>query len=478
MKKSYLVTIIISLTLIVVSAIVILISSNNIDDRNSDPQISDGPTNEEYLLVEMYHLSGDRYFLVEASNNFSAAINAKGQLYTWGKNNFGQLGHGDFVDVDTPKVVSSLENEVIVNITLSNNQTFVVTKSGLLYSFGSNEYNTISTNKTNEHINLPVVNEYFKNNNILIEKVVSLNNTVLVLSKDGLVYGYGNNEYYLLSNIYGKQYNLINFNDELISDITILGSSALALSKNGNVYSWGSNKNKTLGFNKDSDIQLIPKKLKFKDNIIQIASGVNHSLVLTQNNELYAWGLNSYGQLGLNDLNERLLPTLVNLEHFDIKSINATKQHGSYFVTSDNSFYYFGNNNNKVVYNNIDNYLTKPTQIILNNNIDLTGLATGSNHTLYYDEDGKVAVNGINSFGELGIIDLEETIIPVRLNNLEWALFDSYRILKGNYLENNEYEDINLILDHWFYDENFNYEILSRVILTDNIQIYGRWRLK
>ena len=42
-----------------------------------------------------------------------------------------------------------------------------------------------------------------------------------------------------------------------------------------------------------------------------VAAGAMHSLVLTESGEVYAWGDNDDGQLGLGDREERLTPTKV-----------------------------------------------------------------------------------------------------------------------------------------------------------------------
>jgi len=42
-----------------------------------------------------------------------------------------------------------------------------------------------------------------------------------------------------------------------------------------------------------------------------VAAGAMHSLVLTESGEVYAWGDNAFGQLGLGDTEDRLTPTKV-----------------------------------------------------------------------------------------------------------------------------------------------------------------------
>lgn len=79
----------------------------------------------------------------------------------------------------------------------------------------------------------------------------------------------------------------------------------LAVDRNGYVYTWGDNTYGQLGF---SPLQVErtsrPVRLNILDdngnrpNFISVAAGSNHSLALTSDGQVYAWGANQYGQLG------------------------------------------------------------------------------------------------------------------------------------------------------------------------------------
>ena len=58
---------------------------------------------------------------------------------------------------------------------------------------------------------------------------------------------------------------------------------------------------------------LPPAKLNFSAKVTQIATGLQHTLLLTIHGEVFAFGSNNYGQLGLLDLNPRGIPTPVDL---------------------------------------------------------------------------------------------------------------------------------------------------------------------
>lgn len=75
---------------------------------------------------------------------------------------------------------------------------------------------------------------------------------------------------------------------------------SLHLTRDGDVFSYGSGQFSAVGHG-GSKAQLQPTVLKpLRDKrIIQIACGENHSLVLTDKADLFAWGRGFEGQLGL-----------------------------------------------------------------------------------------------------------------------------------------------------------------------------------
>ena len=63
------------------------------------------------------------------------------------------------------------------------------------------------------------------------------------------------------------------------------------------VYVWGANGYGQLGLGHNNDVNS-PQKLNL-DNIIKISCGLYHSMAITNLNQVYVWGGNGYGQLGL-----------------------------------------------------------------------------------------------------------------------------------------------------------------------------------
>jgi predicted nucleic acid-binding Zn ribbon protein len=85
---------------------------------------------------------------------------------------------------------------------------------------------------------------------------------------------------------------------------------SFALTEEGDVYAWGSNGCGELGLG-DTEDRLTPTKVPGLGRVRAIAAGGGHSLALTESGEVYTWGLNKHGQLGLGDTENRLVPTKV-----------------------------------------------------------------------------------------------------------------------------------------------------------------------
>ena len=91
---------------------------------------------------------------------------------------------------------------------------------------------------------------------------------------------------------------------------------SVVLAEDGKVYSWGGggnffNKGQCgHGNNKDSEKPEIIKALRTK-RVLDISCGGYHTLALTSNTELYAWGSGMYGECGFGYFTHTNVPRLV-----------------------------------------------------------------------------------------------------------------------------------------------------------------------
>mmetsp|Transcript_4294 Transcript_4294/g.9316 ORF Transcript_4294/g.9316 Transcript_4294/m.9316 type:complete len:473 (+) Transcript_4294:148-1566(+) len=101
--------------------------------------------NDQYPnLPEPYklkNLEGIRIAFVAAGSTavHCLAGDTEGRLYTWGRNEKGQLGHGDLVQRNMPKVVEGLKGKFITAAAGGKHHSMVVTKDGESFGFGCNQ---------------------------------------------------------------------------------------------------------------------------------------------------------------------------------------------------------------------------------------------------------------------------------------------------------------------------------------------------
>jgi alpha-tubulin suppressor-like RCC1 family protein len=113
-------------------------------------------------------------------------------------------------------------------------------------------------------------------------------------------------------------------NDKIkIKQIEVGNGHMYALSNDGVVYSWGNGEYGRCGNGKKEQLLPQPIELLQDKRVVAIASGQLHGLALTDKGDIWAWGKNDAGQLGvggaiLMDLNTmEEFPLLVELEGDD-----------------------------------------------------------------------------------------------------------------------------------------------------------------
>ncbi|NXI50076.1 HERC5 ligase, partial [Chloroceryle aenea] len=96
---------------------------------------------------------------IAAGGAHSAALSLSGAVYTWGKNDCGQLGLGDTEDRDCPSHVGALEHWKTVFISCGADHTAVLSKEGMVCTFGAGGAGQLGHNSTRNELKPRVVAE-------------------------------------------------------------------------------------------------------------------------------------------------------------------------------------------------------------------------------------------------------------------------------------------------------------------------------
>ncbi|KAL7644766.1 UNVERIFIED_CONTAM: hypothetical protein RMT77_004579 [Armadillidium vulgare] len=173
----------------------------------------------------------------------------------------------------------------------------------------------------------------------------------------------------------------------------------LAATDIGSVFAWGNNGDGQLGVGNFEDKNSPVEILKLPKPPLQLAAGSAHSMLLTDNGQIYAWGSNKEGQLGF--LNgSKLLPSKLEL-NFKISSISCGYYH-SLAITDDGLLLSWGESQHgKLGYSSSDIQEHGPKIIDVQEKVVMC--AAGSNHSLLLTETGKVMSCGLGLSGQLGL---------------------------------------------------------------------------
>lgn len=112
---------------------------------------------------------------VAAGDSHTIAWSVSGSVYSFGANQFGQLGFssGDGKDdfSNKPQRVKSLQDSHIVSVVCGSFHSLALSFAGSLYAWGSNQYGqcgiSTNTNTTNMKISDPVVVQEFLGNTVV-----------------------------------------------------------------------------------------------------------------------------------------------------------------------------------------------------------------------------------------------------------------------------------------------------------------------
>eukprot|EP01022_Parablepharisma_sp_SALTPOND_P011884 TRINITY_DN1513_c0_g1_i1.p1 TRINITY_DN1513_c0_g1~~TRINITY_DN1513_c0_g1_i1.p1 ORF type:complete len:1386 (+),score=114.51 TRINITY_DN1513_c0_g1_i1:1826-5983(+) len=263
----------------------------------------------------------DEYIIsVACGHCCSFAINAYGQAFAWGKNQFGQLGLGldSPMIVRIPTLIKGLPP--IKQLASGNEHAVAVSRSGKVFTWGNGESGLLG-HENCDSLAVPTVVSSLEGTHIKAVECGGLH--TVALSNDGRLFTWGraeggqlgipeavlenvlkqNGDYYLHS-----PYEL-SFENETVKGIACGEAHTLAVTESGTAYGWGfcNFGQLGLGFTSDSfepgtgnykSTIWTPTKIESLKNVKKVTAGSTFSFFLSRQGELYSCGVNDFGQTG------------------------------------------------------------------------------------------------------------------------------------------------------------------------------------
>ena len=186
-----------------------------------------------------------------------------------------------------------------------------------------------------------------------------------------------------------------------------------AKTASGEVYAWGNNDSGQLGIGNTTD-QSAPVKINGLTNVQNIDIENGSIYAITKTGDVYAWGDNDNGQLGIGNTTNQSIPVKIN-ELTNVQNIDF--ENGSiYAITKTGDVYAWGSNRaGKLgIGNNTDQNV--PVKINGLTNIQNIDFENGSIYAI--TKTGDVYAWGSNRAGKLGIGNNTDQNVPVKINEL------------------------------------------------------------
>ena len=232
----------------------------------------------------------------------SAAVR-DGRVWTWGDNAYGQLGQPDAGRSLRPRAVAGLRNTVAV---AASWHTLALTAEGHVYAWGRNTYGQLGNGQFG--LDAQEMSPVRVAQVADIVAVAAGWDHSLAMTRAGRVYAWGSRSHGQLGDGV-RETGRPAPNPVLIAGLTNVtaiaagGHHSLALCRDGTVYAWGSNWNGQLGNGKLKEHSAVPQPVNGPGKegaltgVVGIAAGGLHSVAVTRDGQVYAWGYNGTGQV-------------------------------------------------------------------------------------------------------------------------------------------------------------------------------------
>ncbi len=333
-------------------------------------------------------LSGKTLKNITAGANHTCAIASDDNAYCWGKNDYGQLGDGSFVNklVPTPVSMSGVltgKKLLYLNASGGAEHTCAIASDLQAYCWGSNDNGQLGNNSTTNS-NTPVA---VYNTGALVNKTIKsisaagIYGHTCAIASDLQAYCWGSNNYGLLgdgtdtnSNVPIQVLNSGVLAGKTIVDISTGDNNTCLIASDNYGYCWGENSNGAVGdhtvINRLSPVA-IDRSGALSGRTLQkisVGGGNNgHPCAIASDNNVYCWGFNGYGALGNGNTYNSAVPVAVNktgvLNERAVISLSVGADHVCALATDKQSYCWGWGNDGQLGAGN--DYLSTQTNPVL-----------------------------------------------------------------------------------------------------------------
>lgn len=314
--------------------------------RGEDGQLGIGDTSDQDEPTFVDALRGVGVRQIACGSGHTVVLTTDGEVFTWGRGDDGRLGHGDNGWKYVPRIIQSLEGQVIAQVTCGSYHTAAVGVNGDLYTWGGGMYGKLGHGNESGHSTPKRVEGLA---GLSVQQIACGSRHTAVITSTGALYTWGDKENGVAGHgdTEGHQYTpklLERLATKRIIQLSACGFHTGCLTDQEEVYTWGEGKFGRLGHGAERNChtpKLVESLLGKRPR--QIACGGFHTAVVTEDGRVHTFGGGEHGQLGHGDKVNKVKPTLVEaLVGIFVTQITCGWSH-SVALTTNGKVYTWGN---------------------------------------------------------------------------------------------------------------------------------------
>lgn len=236
---------------------------------------------------------------ISAGNHHSCAVTAYGELFVWGKNSSGQLGLGKSAGkvVSTPRKVDYLADVRVKMTALGSEHSIVVTEDGEALSWGAAGAGRLGHGHKSSFLGFAMTsNEYtprlIKNlDGIKIKRIAAGMLHSACIDEKGTVFMFGQKTEKVLGRSNDAPRPSAVEEIQFSEEVACGGYHTCAVTDRGDLYSWGSNENGCLGLGGTGMVRFpeVVRSSLFKLPVSKVSCGWKHTAAIS-GEDIYTWG--------------------------------------------------------------------------------------------------------------------------------------------------------------------------------------------